>query len=155
MDNGLKKFFGWSAFIVVVLMLVLKGCVYALETHDDVLTVSELKWKRTINIEEYRFHHRTYCSNGKMRTRTYRRWDVVDKIVTEGDKDTKIKWGSFELKSEQREGSRIERFYISGSTEDGKIYNFDYDKEVWDDLYVGDKVSVSINRLGMVTGINR
>ena len=59
------------------------------------------------------------------------------------------------MKSEQREGSRIERFYISGSTEDGKTYNFDYDKEVWDDLSVGDKVSVSINRLGMVTSINR
>lgn len=41
MDNGLKKFFGWSAFIVVVLVIVLKGCSYTLETHDDVLTISE------------------------------------------------------------------------------------------------------------------
>ena len=59
------------------------------------------------------------------------------------------------MKSEQREGSRTEKFYISGSIEDGETYNFDYDKEVWDDLSVGDKVSVNINRLGMVTSINR
>ena len=180
MDNGLKKFFGWSAFIVVVILcaIFLGILIYKCVHTDSVeVTITKLDWERTIEIEElakrhdegwtvpigaynvsytYRYRDDGFDDKDESKEKYYYYtidvWETTREIKTSGSHDDERVWGIFELKKKEREGSRNEYLNVKAIDSDGNTYVFTQKADIWDKLHTEQKVMVNVNGFGYVVG---
>lgn len=71
-------------------------------------------------------------------------WVSSRKIETSG-KDKNLKWGTYNLSSNEREGKRVERLYISATNKKGKLVSYKINSKKWQSLNIGDVVDVEID----------
>lgn len=59
-------------------------------------------------------------------------------------------WGSYDLSYREREGTRTEKYTVTGINKSGKSKTYTADYEFWGSLNVGDRVNVIISAFGKI-----
>lgn len=75
------------------------------------------------------------------------RW-VYERSVDTSGNDKNVYWGEVDLGYKEREGSRIERYYIKGLEKKGKEMEVTIEYDVWKELTSGDTIVVIVDIFG-------
>lgn len=149
--------------IILLLILVLTSCG---QTHE--IIIAEMSWERSIEVEIYKFvEDESFVrppegarnittkrvrsgydedGNPKYRKKYFyeiEKW-VYERTVSTSGTDKNPYWGDTNLKEKEREGSREERYFVTGRNQEEKDMRFSLPYEEWCTVNIDQTIFVNV-----------